>query len=685
MDLGCHLIILDWDDTLVASSWINEFITSDEGNRMPTPCQQKRLKSQENASISFLKTLLQEGCTLVVVTNANQKWLTYTGSLYPYLWEFVISHNIAIVSARDAYGSLFEHSWQWKCRTFEDVIKGVTTSPSYFDSNSSPSVGAKRGDSSDSVSVSMYATTAATTSTTSTTTTTTTTTRGDEAEEEEDDEEKHDCSFHQGDVEDRDSLKQKTQPQVRTDNAKSSPLDARSLRALVSFGDGLDERKAVMETIVSNNGTLSDHYFRAPDRLSVKFLPRPSVLQVEEQLVAATSNIKLFPTFCDNDADGESRLHMESEDNDLCATVGHAGRIDFLSLHEAFYDHSDVLDILKDVKAGIETAYSFSTITNLCPDWASNIDRTLIFDDELAHQEHDEEEDEISSTSSKNEDVDSELLHVVHGGNIPLTARFYPELYSHSPANNHSIPITHSHIGQGTNFIGWDDDDDSNDRLTDGNGCRKRHFGHIRIAGVTDSVDSTDATTTITNSTFATDQSSYKDGIVCDGEGLTGLVFQSTKRLRTSTLSNQSLGQLTSDDSTLSFALDDNSCGAGAGAGAGAGDNDTRFGADTCTGTGTSRRPGVRVPGMLDVSCYYNEEGNGEDDCYDDDDDDDGPGLYITENTSSDLIAHSKSCSSSSNGNNISPIVYLPSDLTLPTPGSLHSKYTGGAGLAIAP
>jgi hypothetical protein len=94
-NLDMVVVILDWDDTLIASTFIAGTI-SVRSSMAPTMSEMKLLEQQERASIAFLNHIMQAGGSPYIVTNANARWVDYTNRLYPRLSAFIKERGITI-------------------------------------------------------------------------------------------------------------------------------------------------------------------------------------------------------------------------------------------------------------------------------------------------------------------------------------------------------------------------------------------------------------------------------------------------------------------------------------------------------------------------------------------------------------------------------------------------------------
>jgi len=118
------LIFLDWDDTCMASSWLQ----ADGFNIYDTygPVKQTYAEMGE-ALANVLEPLLLHAAQLgrvVIVTNANEGWVesscaAFMPKLLPLIYTF------SVFSAQDRYKHMTPSPMEWKRRTFEDVVMAI--------------------------------------------------------------------------------------------------------------------------------------------------------------------------------------------------------------------------------------------------------------------------------------------------------------------------------------------------------------------------------------------------------------------------------------------------------------------------------------------------------------------------------------------------------------------------------
>eukprot|EP00416_Gambierdiscus_australes_P033807 CAMPEP_0171095366 /NCGR_PEP_ID=MMETSP0766_2-20121228/43131_1 /TAXON_ID=439317 /ORGANISM="Gambierdiscus australes, Strain CAWD 149" /LENGTH=265 /DNA_ID=CAMNT_0011554163 /DNA_START=48 /DNA_END=845 /DNA_ORIENTATION=- len=112
------IIIFDWDDTILPSSWMqSEGLTLDSGSR-PSFEQAAQLRSLARCAARTLQSAKRFG-HVVLVTNAERGWIElschkFMPGLAPLL------EGLKIVSARSSYERLGVASpVEWKCRAFQ--------------------------------------------------------------------------------------------------------------------------------------------------------------------------------------------------------------------------------------------------------------------------------------------------------------------------------------------------------------------------------------------------------------------------------------------------------------------------------------------------------------------------------------------------------------------------------------
>ena len=118
------LIFFDWDDTCMASNWLQ----ADGFKIYDTygPVKQKYAEMGE-ALASVLEPLLLQAAQLgrvVIVTNANEGWVEASCAAFmPKLLPLI--STFSVFSAQDRYKYMTPSPMEWKRRTFQDVVMAI--------------------------------------------------------------------------------------------------------------------------------------------------------------------------------------------------------------------------------------------------------------------------------------------------------------------------------------------------------------------------------------------------------------------------------------------------------------------------------------------------------------------------------------------------------------------------------
>jgi hypothetical protein len=113
------LIIFDWDDTLVPTTFMNKM----EGCHLSETVE-AQLQACEDASAKLLQLALSLGQTFII-TNALENWVESSAEFWaPSLCPLI--QRINVVSARSRYEEQYPHlPMKWKAETFLDVRKSL--------------------------------------------------------------------------------------------------------------------------------------------------------------------------------------------------------------------------------------------------------------------------------------------------------------------------------------------------------------------------------------------------------------------------------------------------------------------------------------------------------------------------------------------------------------------------------
>jgi len=119
------LIILDWDDTLFPTSWINkngiEFL-SEQNKKI---LYNKFFYKLDNNLYNLLVKLIKCG-KVIIITNALLNWIDMTLTILPKTSELLKNKNIIkIISARGDFSHYTNDMTEWKKLAFERELKNV--------------------------------------------------------------------------------------------------------------------------------------------------------------------------------------------------------------------------------------------------------------------------------------------------------------------------------------------------------------------------------------------------------------------------------------------------------------------------------------------------------------------------------------------------------------------------------
>jgi len=118
-----NIFIIDWDDTLFPTSWVNKnkinLLNTDSINNY------KLYFLELDKTISLFLESLDKIGDIYIVTNASIKWIKNCLSILNLTKNLIINKKIRIVSARDSYSQMNNSPTEWKILTFQDIIKDI--------------------------------------------------------------------------------------------------------------------------------------------------------------------------------------------------------------------------------------------------------------------------------------------------------------------------------------------------------------------------------------------------------------------------------------------------------------------------------------------------------------------------------------------------------------------------------
>ena len=117
------LIIFDWDDTLLPTSFLTPKGTFSEEVQL-SPSDLEKMQQIEDYVYIILKECIEKG-DVYIITNAGTNWVQYSANLfYPKISELL--KKIKIISARGEYEKSFPGNLrQWKIQAFLNLLKDV--------------------------------------------------------------------------------------------------------------------------------------------------------------------------------------------------------------------------------------------------------------------------------------------------------------------------------------------------------------------------------------------------------------------------------------------------------------------------------------------------------------------------------------------------------------------------------
>ena len=119
------LIIFDWDDTLLPTTFLTQGGAYNE-NMILTDNEQKKIEKLEKSALNLLNVALSKG-DVYIITNAGLGWVEFSAKKY-YPKIFEILPKIRIISARCQWENVFPNDTKrWKIQTFLSLQKELDT------------------------------------------------------------------------------------------------------------------------------------------------------------------------------------------------------------------------------------------------------------------------------------------------------------------------------------------------------------------------------------------------------------------------------------------------------------------------------------------------------------------------------------------------------------------------------
>jgi len=118
------VIIFDWDDTLLCTTWLNQYYKDKE---VPEDVD-RLLRKIAHKVTTLLETAVRSGHTYII-TNATTGWVEY--SAQKWIPEVMpVLQRVRIISARDKFEAMFPDDVdQWKVQAFLEVQRQLEWTP----------------------------------------------------------------------------------------------------------------------------------------------------------------------------------------------------------------------------------------------------------------------------------------------------------------------------------------------------------------------------------------------------------------------------------------------------------------------------------------------------------------------------------------------------------------------------
>lgn len=118
-----NIFIIDWDDTLYPTSWVNK--NSIDVSKTSILQEYKIYFLELDKTISGLLESLNQVGDVWIVTNANINWIKSCLIGLELTRKTIMKNNIRIVSARDSYSLNSTSPTEWKILTFQDILEDI--------------------------------------------------------------------------------------------------------------------------------------------------------------------------------------------------------------------------------------------------------------------------------------------------------------------------------------------------------------------------------------------------------------------------------------------------------------------------------------------------------------------------------------------------------------------------------
>jgi hypothetical protein len=113
------LIILDWDDTLFPTTWVNKNNIEIMNKQYNEVIYRKFFKNLDIALERLFRMLIKCG-NVMIITNALLNWIDISSKVIPLTSDFIQrSNTVKIISARGEYSDKYSDPNEWKRLAFK--------------------------------------------------------------------------------------------------------------------------------------------------------------------------------------------------------------------------------------------------------------------------------------------------------------------------------------------------------------------------------------------------------------------------------------------------------------------------------------------------------------------------------------------------------------------------------------
>ena len=140
--LSKTLLIFDFDDTLFCTKYLDTFALSYQdiftckvSIEQMNSCLAHEIKELESAILELF-TNLGQNCDIVIISNADLKWINNCLTHFlPELKEYLAENEIKIHSAKNTFSKIIKAPADWKLKCFKKVIDDLYGGDLFYDLN----------------------------------------------------------------------------------------------------------------------------------------------------------------------------------------------------------------------------------------------------------------------------------------------------------------------------------------------------------------------------------------------------------------------------------------------------------------------------------------------------------------------------------------------------------------------